>query len=78
MGTEPQHCYLDESGSHGFNFSKEGTSTHFVVAGVVIDDTKVSELEKRLGEISRPRPEGPVLCGSGKRIQAGGLKRGKR
>ena len=58
MTTEPQHCYLDESGSHGFNFTKKGTSTHFVVAGFVVDAAKVSELEGRIEEIAQNRFSG--------------------
>lgn len=31
-------AYLDESGSHGFNFKSEGTSTHFVVCSIFVDN----------------------------------------
>jgi len=43
-------AYLDESGGHGFEFSKEGTSTHFVICAILIDNisniTLTEEFEK--------------------------------
>jgi hypothetical protein len=43
-------AYLDESGGHGFDFSNEGTSTHFVICAILIDetnnDTLTTEFEK--------------------------------
>ncbi len=53
MSTEPQHCYLDESGNHGFNFAKKGTSTHFVVGGAIVDNTIVSELDKQIEKVAQ-------------------------
>lgn len=40
-------AFIDESGGHGFNFDKEGTSTHFVVNAILIDS---NELEKVTSE----------------------------
>ncbi len=30
-------AYLDESGGHGFNFTSQGTSTHFVICAILVD-----------------------------------------
>lgn len=30
-------AYIDESGGHGFDFSNEGTSTHFVICAILMD-----------------------------------------
>lgn len=37
-------AYLDESGSHGFNFQYEGTSSHFVVNSIFVDNSKHQEI----------------------------------
>jgi len=38
-------CYLDEFGNNGFDFSKEGVSTHFVVCGFITTESSMGELE---------------------------------
>lgn len=37
-------AFLDESGGHGFDFAKSGTSTHFVVCAILVEEDKVAEL----------------------------------
>ncbi len=39
-------AFLDESGGHGFDFSKEGTPTHFVVCAVIIEESKLEQVKK--------------------------------
>jgi hypothetical protein len=38
-------AFLDESGAHGFDFSKAGTSTHFVVCAVLTEAVNKTDLE---------------------------------
>jgi len=44
-------AYLDESGGHGFDFNKEGTSTHFVISAILIEENKNSTLESEFEKI---------------------------
>lgn len=44
-------AFLDESGAHGFDFTKAGTSTHFVVCAILTDEGNKSELEARFNNI---------------------------
>lgn len=37
-------AYLDESGGHGFDFSKSGTSKYFVVTAIIVESTNVGGL----------------------------------
>ncbi len=36
--------FIDESGGHGFRFEKEGTSTHFVITVVIVDQSSADSL----------------------------------
>jgi len=44
-------AYLDESGGHGFDFSNEGTSTHFVICAILIDESKNDYLASEFDKI---------------------------
>ena len=44
-------AYLDESGGHGFDFNKEGTSTHFVISAILIEENENSTLESEFEKI---------------------------
>lgn len=46
-------AYLDESGSFGFDFEQEGVTTHYVVCAVIVDNSKVQELELKVEELQR-------------------------
>lgn len=37
-------AYLDESGGHGFDFIKLGTSTHFVICAILLDESTVKSI----------------------------------
>ena len=44
-------AFLDESGGHGFDFSKQGTSTHFVVCAIIIDKVTESDFSAKFLQI---------------------------
>ncbi|MGN0809518.1 MAG: DUF3800 domain-containing protein [Christensenellales bacterium] len=44
-------AYIDESGSFGFDFTKEGTSSHYVVCAVIVDNANIPSIEKKVAEI---------------------------
>jgi hypothetical protein len=46
-------AFIDESGGHGFNFSSEGTSTHFVVNAILTDAGKLEELSTEFEKIKK-------------------------
>ncbi|MGN6402330.1 MAG: DUF3800 domain-containing protein [Flavisolibacter sp.] len=39
-------AFIDESGGHGFDFKKEGTSTHFVITAILVEDGNFKKLEE--------------------------------
>lgn len=52
VATQPgRSAFIDESGSFGFDFSKEGVSPYYVVAAVVVNDTNISAIEIKINEI---------------------------
>ncbi len=48
-----QIAFIDESGNFGFDFEKEGVSTHFIVTSVIIDREKLKQNEEILEKIRK-------------------------
>ena len=44
-------AFIDEIGDNGLDFSKSGTSTHFIVSAVIIEESKLNELETQVESI---------------------------
>ena len=44
-------AYIDESGNFGFDFQKDGVSTHYVVCAVVVNNTNALEIERKVDEL---------------------------
>ncbi|MCB2408710.1 DUF3800 domain-containing protein [Hymenobacter lucidus] len=44
-------AYIDESGSHGFDFSKSGNSTYFIIAAILVEDSAVDNLQNEFENI---------------------------
>ena len=44
-------AYIDESGGFGFDFTQEGTSAYYVVCAVIVDNTNIPALERKVDEI---------------------------
>lgn len=52
VATQPgRSAYIDESGSFGFDFTKEGTSLYYVVCAVIVDNTNVPAIESKVAEL---------------------------
>lgn len=52
VATQPgRSAYIDESGSFGFDFNKEGTSLYYVVCAVIVDNTNVPAIESKVAEL---------------------------
>lgn len=41
-------AFIDECGSYGFDFDKDGTSSHYIVCAVIVNNTDISELEQKV------------------------------
>lgn len=50
---ENKIAYIDEFGNFGFDFEKEGVSTHFIVSSVIIDSEKLKQNEEILEKIRK-------------------------
>lgn len=48
-----KYAYVDESGSFGFDFDKEGTSKYYILTAVIIDSEKVEDFHKAVQEIKK-------------------------
>ncbi len=46
-------AFIDECGSFGFDFSKEGTSKYYTLCAVVVEDSKLSALHDSINEIKK-------------------------
>ena len=44
-------AYIDESGSFGFDFTKEGTSLYYVVCAVIVNNTNIPAIESKVDEL---------------------------
>lgn len=41
-------AFIDECGSYGFDFEKEGTSSHYIVCAVIVNNKDISGLEQKV------------------------------
>ena len=41
-------AFIDECGSYGFDFEKEGTSSYYIVCAVIVNNKDISELEQKV------------------------------
>lgn len=48
-----QIAFIDEFGNNGLDFDSEGVSTHFIVTALIIDKSKLTELEAQVEQIRR-------------------------
>lgn len=46
-------AYIDECGNFGFDFKKNGVSTHYIVCAVVVNNENKLDLEKKVDEIRK-------------------------
>lgn len=46
-------AFIDECGSFGFDFSKEGTSKYYTLCAVIVEDSKLSALHDSINEIKK-------------------------
>lgn len=54
LATQPgRTAYIDECGNFGFDFAKEGVSTHYIVCAVVVNNENMLEIEKKIAELRR-------------------------
>ena len=44
-------AFIDESGSFGFDFTKEGTSLYYVVCAVIVDNKSIPAIENKVTEL---------------------------
>lgn len=42
------YAFTDESGAHGFDFEKDGVSSHFIITSVIVKESKVEEVREQL------------------------------
>lgn len=46
-----QYAFVDEYGNYGFDFTKEGTSTHFIVTAIIVDENKLADVRGQVESI---------------------------
>ncbi|WP_018703768.1 DUF3800 domain-containing protein [Anaeromusa acidaminophila] len=46
-------AYVDECGNFGFDFRKDGVSTHYIVCAVIVNNENILEIEKKVNEIRK-------------------------
>ena len=46
-------AYIDECGNFGFDFQSEGTSTHYIVCAVVVNNERIVEIEHKVDELRK-------------------------
>jgi len=57
-------CYFDESGNSGLDFTKQGVSSHFILAGVLIKETNLENMETLSRQISITHFQGSEIKSS--------------
>ena len=53
MFTNKVTAYIDESGAYGFNFEKQGCSSHFIVAAILVKNEDIESLTNATEEIRK-------------------------
>ena len=48
-----RYAYIDECGSFGFDFSKPGNSTRYILCAVIVEKSEVENLHNKVGEIKK-------------------------
>lgn len=52
--TQPgRTAYIDECGNFGFDFEKDGVSTHYIVCAAIINNENTLEIERKVDELRR-------------------------
>lgn len=46
-------AYIDECGNFGFDFSKDGISTHYILCAVVVNNTQIPEINQKVKELRK-------------------------
>ena len=46
-------AYVDESGSYGFDFSKDGTSKYYILTAVIVETERLEEFHQAVEEIKK-------------------------
>jgi len=57
-------AFIDECGSFGFDFCKEGVSTHYVVCAVIVNNKDIGGIEQKIEEIQRNKFGGSEMKSS--------------
>ncbi|MDR3586055.1 MAG: DUF3800 domain-containing protein [Desulfosporosinus sp.] len=45
------YAFIDETGNYGFDFDKEGVSSHFIITAILVNDKDLVEVRKECNEI---------------------------
>ena len=53
MFTNKVTAYIDESGAYGFDFEKQGCSSHFIVAAILVKNEDIESLTNATEEIRK-------------------------
>lgn len=51
--TSNKTIFIDESGNFGFDFSKSGTSSHFIITAIIINTTDVEFVRNQVNDIKK-------------------------
>lgn len=47
------HAYIDESGAYGFDFSKSGNTSHFIITAVTVKESDIAVVEREVETIKK-------------------------
>jgi len=57
-------CYFDESGNSGLDFTKQGVSSHFILAGILVNEMNLEKLKALSRQISIKHFQGSEIKSS--------------
>ena len=57
-------CYFDESGNSGLDFTKKEVSSHFILAGILVNEMNLEKLEALSRQISITHFQGSEIKSS--------------
>lgn len=72
---EKIYAYMDESGSYGFDFEKDGNQNLFIVSAIIVNESNIATLEDGVNEIRKQEFSGGEIKSNGIK---GNHKRRKR
>jgi len=65
MGLNRQYAFVDEAGDTGLDLDKSGTSSHFVLTAVVVDEPRLTDVMSDVEAVSKKHFQAGEMKSSG-------------